>query len=154
MIYGYARCSTNEKLQDIKENRKMNAIIYARHADKSIVSEQLDFCRQYAKDNGILVVGEYIENTNNQDMEELNKIVKNSASGNFNAIIIYTFDRLGRNCLKVLNTISTLKNNNITIIVARENMTQQQKEMSTKNCDNLNERYIKFLCKSVPLTMP
>ena len=100
----------------------MNAVIYARHADKSVVNEQLNFCRQYAKDNGVSVVGEYIENTNNQDMEELNKIVKDSTSGTFNAVIVYRLERIGRNRLETFETICTLKDNGVTVISTLENV--------------------------------
>ncbi len=100
----------------------MNAVIYVRHADKSVVNEQLDFCRQYAKDNGISVVREYIENTTNRDMEELNKIVKDSSSGTFNAVIIYTFERLGRNRLSAMKTVEALQQNSVRVISASENV--------------------------------
>ena len=100
----------------------MNAVIYVRHADKNEVDKQLNSCRQYAKDNGISVVREYIENTNNQDMEELSKIVKDSSSGTFNGVIVYALDRIGRNRLKASETIYTLKENGVTVISTLENV--------------------------------
>ena len=105
-----------------KGEQKMNAVIYVRHADKTEVDKQLNCCRQYAKDNGISVVSEYIENTNNRDMEELNKIVKDSLSGTFNAVIVYRLDRIGRNRLKTFETICTLKDNGVTVISTLENV--------------------------------
>lgn len=105
-----------------KGEQKMNAVIYVRHADKNDVEKQLDFCRQYAKDNGISVLKEYIENTNNGDMKEMNKIVKDSLSGTFNAVIVYRLDRIGRNRLKTFETICTLKDNGVTIISTLENV--------------------------------
>ena len=100
----------------------MNAVIYVRHADKTEVDKQLNCCRQYAKDNGISVVSEYIENTNNRDMKETNKIVKDSLSGTFNAVIVYRLDRIGRNRLKTFETICTLKDNGVTVISTSENV--------------------------------
>lgn len=105
-----------------KGEQKMNAVIYVRHADKTDVDKQLNCCRQYAKDNGISVVREYIENTNNRDMEELNKIVKDSSSGTFNAVIIYNLSRLGRNRLSAMETVDTLKQNGVTVISTLENV--------------------------------
>ena len=100
----------------------MNAVIYVRHADKTEVDKQLKHCRQYAKDNGISVVREYIENTSNRDMEELNKIVKDSSSRTFNAVIIYTFDRLGRNHLSAMETVYALKDNDVSVISTLEDV--------------------------------
>lgn len=105
-----------------KGEQKMNAVIYVRHADKTEVDKQLNCCRQYAKDNGISVVSEYIENTNNRDMEELSKIVEESKSGTFNAVIVYRLDRIGRNRLKASETVYTLKQNGVTVISTLENV--------------------------------
>lgn len=105
-----------------KGEQKMNAVIYVRHADKTDVNKQLNCCRQYAKDNGISVVREYIENTSNRDMEELNKIVKDSSSRTFNAVIIYTFDRLGRNHLSAMETVYELKENGVSVISTLEDV--------------------------------
>ena len=82
----------------------MRAVIYARyssHAQKDTsIEQQLRVCRQYAEEHDLQIVGEYcdraISGTSDKRPEFL-KMIKDSAKGKWQRVLVYKVDRFARN---------------------------------------------------------
>lgn len=82
----------------------MKAVIYARyssHAQKDTsIEQQLRVCRQYAEEHDLQIVGEYcdraISGTSDKRPEFL-KMIKDSAKGKWQRVLVYKVDRFARN---------------------------------------------------------
>jgi len=73
---------------------------------------QLQECRGYAERCGYQVVGEYCDTisgtTSKNDREALTRLLEDAFTRKFEAVIVYSIDRLGRslkNCLEILETL-------------------------------------------------
>lgn len=80
------------------------AVIYARFScdkqrDESI-EDQLRVCMEYAREHGIKVVDQYCDyalSGRNDHRPQFQKMIADSASGDFNAVLVYKTDRFARN---------------------------------------------------------
>ena len=80
------------------------AVIYARYSSENQTEQsiegQLRVCQQYAKNNSILVVDTYIDRamTGTNDLRPaFQKMIRDSAKHQWEAIIVYKLDRFSRN---------------------------------------------------------
>ena len=81
----------------------MNAVIYARYSSDSQREEsiegQLRECGDYADRNGMTVVGSYIDralSAKTADRPEFQRMVKDSAKGLFEIVLVWKLDRFSR----------------------------------------------------------
>ena len=81
-----------------------NAVIYARfssHGQNEMTIEgQVRICREYAESQGYNVLTVYPEKARtgtNDSRPAFQKMIKDAASGQFQYIIVYMFDRFARN---------------------------------------------------------
>ena len=73
---------------------------------------QLQECRGYAERCGFEIAGEYTDTisgtTGKDDRQELSRLLQDAFSRKFEAVVVYSIDRLGRSlkhCLEILETL-------------------------------------------------
>lgn len=109
----------------------MNAVIYARYSpggdqtDQSIEG-QLRECREFADRNDITIVGIYADHAmtgRNDHRPDFLRMIADSESGKFEAVIVWKLDRFARNRYDSAIYKAKLKKNGVKIISAKENIT-------------------------------
>lgn len=105
----------------------MQAVIYARYSSHSQTEQsiegQLKVCRKYAQDNGIRVVGQYIDEAmtgTNDKRPEFQRMIRDSKSGYFDTVIVYQLDRFSRGIDDSTKYEKILKNNGVIVLSTTE----------------------------------
>ena len=113
------------------EKEKINAVIYARYSShnqrEESIEGQLKVCYEYAKQNNINVIREYIDRAQtgtNDNREQFQKMITDSNKHCFQAVLCYQFDRFARNRYDSATNKSKLKKNGVKVISARENISE------------------------------
>lgn len=108
----------------------MNAVIYARfssHAqNEQSIEGQLAECYAFAKKNGYVIIDEYIDRalTGKSDHRPaFQRMIADSAKKTFQYVIVYQLDRFSRNRTHSALYKMALQKNNVRVISARENIT-------------------------------
>ena len=108
----------------------MNIVIYARYSSHSQTEQsiegQLQVCYEYARANGHIIVGEYIDRAQsgtNDSRTEFQKMIADSDKRTFEAVLVYQLDRFARNRYDSAIYKAKLKKNGARVISARENIT-------------------------------
>lgn len=111
-----------EMIQDLT-----TAVIYARFScDKQTeqsIEGQLRECNAYAATHGITVVNTYIDRAQSgryDDRDQFQKMIADSSSGRFNAVIVYKTDRFARNRYDSARYKAILKKNGVRVLYAKE----------------------------------
>ena len=80
------------------------AVIYARYSSNSQTEQsiegQLRVCYEYAKNNNITVIAEYIDRATtgtNDNRESFQKMIKDSNKQAWDIVLVYKLDRFSRN---------------------------------------------------------
>jgi len=109
----------------------MNMVIYARYSSHSQTEQsiegQLQACYEYARLNGHIIVGEYIDRaqTGTSDSRaEFQKMIADSDQQAFEAVLVYQLDRFARNRYDSAINKAKLKKNGVRVISARENISE------------------------------
>jgi len=83
---------------------------------------QIQECRQYAERCGYEIVVEYTDTisgtTSKDDREALTRLLEDSFGRKFDAVVVYSIDRLGRSlkhCLEILETLKSHRSDFISI---------------------------------------
>ena len=104
-----------------------NAVIYARYSSsgqrEESIEGQLRECKDYAMRMNLNVIGEYCDPalTGTSDKRpEFQRMVKDSARGQFTVVIVWKFDRFARNRYDSAIYKAKLKKNNVKVISAKE----------------------------------
>lgn len=82
-----------------------NAVIYARYSSErqteQSIEGQLRVCKEFAEKNGQRIVGTYIDRAisgrNVENRDDFQRMIKDSAKGLFEFVIVYKLDRFARN---------------------------------------------------------
>ena len=81
-----------------------NAVIYPRYSsqgqNEQSIEGQIRICTEFAESNGYNVVGIYPDKARtgtNDSRPAFQRMIKDAASGKFQYIIVYMFDRFARN---------------------------------------------------------
>ena len=108
----------------------MNIVIYARYSSHSQTEQsiegQLQACYEYAKANGHVIVGEYIDRAQSGTTDsrtEFQRMIADSDKQFFEAVLVYQLDRFARNRYDSAINKAKLKKNGIRVISAKENIT-------------------------------
>lgn len=108
---------------------KKRIVIYARYSsDKQTeqsIEGQLNVCLDYAKRNDMVVVHHYIDRalTGTTDKRpEFLKMIEDSKKKNFDYVLVYQLDRFARNRFDSATYKQKLKKNNVKVLSARENI--------------------------------
>ena len=105
------------------------AVIYARYSSsgqrEESIEGQLRDCREYAKKNGLLVVGEYFDKalTGRTDKRpDFQRMLKDSERGAFKVVICWKMDRFARNRYDSAMYKYKLKKNGVRLVYAMESI--------------------------------
>ena len=105
------------------------AVIYARYSSdnqtEQSIEGQLRVCEQYAKNNDILILKTYIDRAmtgTNDNRPDFQQMIKDSASKEWQNIIVYKLDRFSRNKYETAKYKKILKDNGVKLISAMENI--------------------------------
>ena len=108
----------------------MNVVIYARYSShnqtEQSIEGQLQACYEYAKNNGHVVIGEYIDRAQsgtNDNRSDFQRMIADSEKHVFEAVLVYQLDRFARNRYDSAINKARLKKNGVRVISARENIT-------------------------------
>lgn len=108
----------------------MKAVIYARYSpgpnqtDKSIEG-QIRECTQFAQQNDIAIVGKYADHKKtgrNDNRADFQRMLKDSARGLFDAVIVWKIDRFGRNREEIAINKVKLRKNGVRVMYAKEHI--------------------------------
>ena len=107
----------------------MNAVIYARYSSHNQREESIDGqlreCQDFALRNGITIVGEYIDRAltgKTDNRAAFQKMIRDSEKGHWEAVIMYTLDRLGRNRYDLAMYKAKLKKNGVRVFYAKQSI--------------------------------
>ena len=105
------------------------AVIYARYSSdnqtEQSIEGQLRVCEQYAKNNDILILKTYIDRAmtgTNDNRPDFQQMIKDSASKEWQNIIVYKLDRFSRNKYETAKYKKILKDNGVKLLSAMENI--------------------------------
>lgn len=105
----------------------MNGVIYARYSSENQREESIDGqlreCTAFAQHNDIQIVGEYIDrafSAKTDNRPSFQKMIKDSAKGEFDVIIVWKLDRFARNRYDSAHYKNILKKNGVKVISATE----------------------------------
>lgn len=107
----------------------MKAVIYARYSShnqrEESIEGQLRECKEYAAKNDITIVGEYIDRAISGKTDQrpsFQKMIADSAKGQFEAVLMYTLDRFARNRYDSAIYKAKLKKNGVRTIYVKQPM--------------------------------
>ncbi len=105
----------------------MKAVIYARYSSDSQREEsiegQLRECKAYADKNDIIILDTYIDralSAKTDNRPEFQRMIKDSASGIFDIILVWKLDRFARNRYDSAHYKALLKKNGVRVVSAKE----------------------------------
>ena len=109
----------------------MNVVIYARYSSHNqthqSIEGQLKECYEYAKRNGYNVIKEYVDEATtgtNDNREQFQQMIEDSANKQFNGILVYQLDRFARNRYDSAIHKKKLKDRGIRVFSVRENISE------------------------------
>ena len=104
-----------------------NAIIYARYSSHSqneqSIDTQIKICREYARQNGYVIVHEYIDEAftaTDDKRPAFQQMLHDSSSKQFEVVLVYKFDRFSRNVYQFASHEYKLSKLGVQIISACE----------------------------------
>ena len=105
----------------------MKAVIYARYSSDSQREEsiegQLRECKVYADKNDIVILDTYIDralSAKTDNRPEFQRMIKDSALGIFDIILVWKLDRFARNRYDSAHYKALLKKNGVRVVSAKE----------------------------------
>lgn len=109
----------------------MKAVIYARYSSdnqrEESIEGQIRECREYAERNGMTVVNTYVDralSAKTDHRPEFQRMVKDSAKGVFDIVIVWELDRFARNRYDSAHYKTVLKKNGVKVVSARESIAE------------------------------
>ncbi len=107
----------------------MNAVIYARYSSANQREESIDgqlrVCKEFAQRERINIVGTYIDRAisgTTDNRVDFQQMIKDSSRGDFQAVLVYKFDRFARNRYDSANYKRQLKKHGVKLISAQEHI--------------------------------
>ena len=107
----------------------MKAVIYARYSSdnqrEESVEGQIRECTEYAKHNGITIIGTYVDralSARSDARPEFQRMVRDSTKHLFDVIIVWKLDRFSRDRYDSAHYKRILKKNGVKVISAKESI--------------------------------
>lgn len=107
----------------------MNAVVYARYSShkqgEQSIEGQLASAYKYAEEHGYTIIHEYIDRAQtgrNDDREQFQQMLKDTAKHQFEAIIIWKIDRFGRNREEIAFNKYRCKKNGVKVLYTAESI--------------------------------
>lgn len=140
-----------------RNTETVNAVIYARyssHAQRDVsIEQQIKACRLFADHGGINIVDIYEDRalTGTSDKRPaFQKMIKDSKHADWSYVIVYTLDRFARDRYDSAVYKRQLKNNNVKVLSAMENITDDPTGILLESLlEGLAEYYSKELSRKV-----
>lgn len=108
---------------------EVSAVIYARYSShnqrEESIEGQLRECKRYAQDNGITVVGEYIDRAisgKTDNRASFQKMIRDAEKDRFSMVIVYKLDRFARNRYDSAMYKAKLKKCGVKLVSAMEQL--------------------------------
>lgn len=108
----------------------MNVVIYARFSSSSqreaSIEEQVKICREYAERNNYNVIKVYSDSAisgKTDNRPALRKLLSDSSKAKFNAVIVYSIDRFGRDLTQTLLNEKRLNDTGVILLSATKHFT-------------------------------
>ena len=105
------------------------AVIYARYSShnqrEESIEGQLRECQDFARRNGMVIVGEYIDRAltgTTDNRASFQRLIRDSEKGNFQAVVMYTLDRFARNRYDSAIYKARLKKNGVKVYYAKQSI--------------------------------
>lgn len=105
------------------------AVIYARYSSErqteQSIEGQLTVCKKFARDNGFVILDEYIDRAmtgTNDNRLAFQKMIRDSARQEWQYVIVYKGDRFSRNRIESAIHKKTLRDNGVKLVSATENI--------------------------------
>lgn len=118
----------------------MNIVIYARFSSSSQREEsiegQVHTCTQYAEQKNYTIIDTYCDRAitgKTDDRPAFKKMISDSAKKRFQAVIVYSIDRFGRDLHQSIINECKLKKNGVALISATENFTEDPSGILHRN---------------------
>ena len=135
----------------------IRAVAYARFSsdnqrDESI-DAQLRAINKFAEENGYEIVGEYIDRAKtgtNDHREDFQRMIADSASGDFEAVIVHKLDRFARSRYDSAFYKRTLKNNGVQLVSVLEHFGDNPESIIMEGLlESMSEYYSANLSREV-----
>ena len=135
----------------------MNAVIYARYSShnqtEQSIEGQISAGRAYAKSKGYTVVHEYCDRAKtgtNDNREEFQQMLKDTAKKQFEVIIVWKVDRFGRNREEITFNKYRAKKNGVKVEYVAENISEGPEGVILESVlEGMAEYYSKQLSQNV-----
>ena len=109
---------------------QITAVAYYRYSDGSKQTEQSiegqrSACEAYAKNHGLCLVDEYVDrhiSGTSDDRPNFQRLIRDSADGRFEAVVVYKTDRFARNRYDSAIYKAQLRKNGVSIFYAAESI--------------------------------
>ena len=109
----------------------MNAVIYARYSSdnqrEESIEGQLRECQEYADQQGITILGTYIDralSAKTDNRPEFQRMIKDGAKRLFDIVLVWKLDRFARNRYDSARYKAVLRKNGVRVISAKENISE------------------------------
>ena len=109
----------------------MNVVIYARYSSHNqtecSIDGQLKVCYEYAKQNDLTIIHEYIDRAitgTTDNREQFQKMLTDSEKKQFQGVLVYQLDRFGRGDIQDALNEHKLNKNGVEVISAKENFSK------------------------------
>jgi len=109
------------------KNINLRGVIYARYSDahqrEESIEGQIRECKEYAKREGITIVSSYIDRAisgKTDNRPEFQKMIKDSAKGQFDVALVWKLDRFARNRYDSAQNKAILRKNGVRVVSATE----------------------------------
>ncbi len=107
----------------------VKAVIYARYSShnqrEESIEGQIRECRDFAERNNFTVIGEYIDRAisgKTDNRADFQRMIKDSSTQAFQAVIVYAIDRFARNRYDSANYKMRLKKNGVKVYYAKQSI--------------------------------
>lgn len=127
----------------------MNVVVYARYSshnqNEQSIEGQLEVCRAYAKQNNYNIIKEYIDRATtgtNDNRPQFLQMIEDSSEKNFEGVLVYKLDRFARNRIDSAIYRDKLKNNNVKLFSAMENIADNPESIILESVlEGMNEYF-------------
>lgn len=150
--------SVLDRLRKTARGEPLRAALYARFSSDNQRNESIDAqvraIKEFAHANDIIIVAEYIDRAKSattDDRPDFQRMIKDSAKGNFQLLIVHKLDRFARNRNDSIAYRMKLQRNHITLLSVLEPFDEDRPEtiLLQSVIEGMNEFYSRNLAREV-----
>ena len=119
----------------------MKAVIYARYSSdnqrEESIEGQIRECKAYAERNSITILSSYIDrafSAKTDNRPDFQRMIKDSAKGLFDVIIVWKLDRFARNRYDSAHYKAILKKNGVKVLLLWKRLRRIQQAFCSNPC--------------------